>query len=157
MLLQWFRRKRKGGFKVRDPKRIPKILSLLQMIWEQQPDVRFHQLISNLQDEYSKQNNGYGKKEAVGDTNDLDFFYLEDEQWEDFLETIVKNLKKEEKSELDSDDMESRTPVSDEVFEQRVKEIAELLSEFGFEKEKVDSFLEAAKKQIQAPQKEGTK
>jgi uncharacterized protein YihD (DUF1040 family) len=157
MLLQWSQQKMKGEFKVRDPKRIPKILSLLQVIWEQQPDVRFHQLISNLQDEYSKQNNGYVKKEAAGDTNDLDFFYLEDEQWEDFLETIVKNLKKEEKSELESNDTKKRTPVSDEVFEQRVKEIAELLSEFGFEKEKVDNFLEAAKKQIQASQKEGTK
>jgi hypothetical protein len=74
MLLQWIRRK--GGFRVRDPKRIPKILSLLQVIWEQQPDVRFHQLISNLQDEYSKQNNRYGKKEAAGDieTNNFDFF-----------------------------------------------------------------------------------
>jgi translation initiation factor 2 alpha subunit (eIF-2alpha) len=86
----------------------------------------------------------------------LIFFYLEDEQWEDFLETIVENLKKEEKSELESNDTKKRTPVSDEVFEQRVKEIAELLSEFGFEKEKVDNFVEAAKKQIQASQKEGT-
>ncbi|MBY6273031.1 MAG: hypothetical protein CW346_12550 [Bacillaceae bacterium] len=92
---------------MRVPKRIPKILSLLQAIWEQQPDVRFHQLISNLQAEYSKQNNRYGKKEAAGDTNDLDFFYLEDEQWEDFLETIVKNLKKEEKNELEKGDTEN--------------------------------------------------
>jgi uncharacterized protein YihD (DUF1040 family) len=137
MLLQWIRRKSKGGCKVRDPKRIPKILSLLQAIWEQQPNVRFHQLISNLQDEYSKQNNGYGRKEAAGDTNDLGFYYLEDEQWKDFLETIVKNLKKVEKSELESNDTKKRTTVSDEVFEQRVKEIAELLSEFGFTKKKL--------------------
>jgi hypothetical protein len=69
----------------------------------------------------------------------------------------VKNLKKEEKSELERNDAKNRTPVTDEVFEQRVKEIAELLSEFGVEKEKVDNFLEAAKRQTHTSQKEGTK
>jgi hypothetical protein len=53
--------------------------------------------------------------------------------------------------------MENLTSVSDEVFEQRVKEIGELLSELGIVQEKVDDFLEAAKKQTQTSQKEGTK
>lgn len=40
--------------KVRDPKRIPRILTLLFKIWEQQPDLRFNQLVQNLQSLYSQ-------------------------------------------------------------------------------------------------------
>src|SRR5690606_20523933 len=74
---------------------------LIDVIWQQQPDVRFNQLISNLQHMYSAQNEGYGKriemeKTFLGnelDSSYLDFFYLEDYEWEAFLETIVAKTK----------------------------------------------------------------
>ena len=56
--------------------------------------MRFHQLITNLQEEYSIQNNGYSRKEAAGDTNDLDFFYLEDDKRKGFLGVMVNNWKR---------------------------------------------------------------
>jgi len=49
---------------MRDPKRIVRILTLLFKIWEQQPDARFNQLISNLQSKY------------LEEQNTLDFFLL---------------------------------------------------------------------------------
>lgn len=72
---------------MRKKARIQRILMLLQTIWEQQPDVRFNQLISNLQHMYSAQNQGYGKRKVkeqnlLGkevDSSYLDFFYLEDD------------------------------------------------------------------------------
>ncbi|MED4454892.1 hypothetical protein [Metabacillus fastidiosus] len=83
---------------MREKARIERILSLLQIIWQQQPDVRFSQLISNLQYIYSAQNNEYGKRKVIekwssGDieTSYLDFFYLEDDKWEAFLKSIVEN------------------------------------------------------------------
>ena len=64
---------------------------------KQQPDVRFNQLISNLQHVYSEQNGEYGKRKMkernfLGDevvSSYLDFFYLEDTEWEAFLEKII--------------------------------------------------------------------
>lgn len=41
------------GEKMREKERINRITSLIQRIWEQQPDMRFNQLISNLQHIYS--------------------------------------------------------------------------------------------------------
>ncbi|OZI13466.1 hypothetical protein CEW92_01130 [Bacillaceae bacterium SAS-127] len=41
-------KKRKEEGNVREKVRIQRILSLLETIWQQQFDVRFHQLISNL-------------------------------------------------------------------------------------------------------------
>jgi hypothetical protein len=87
--------------KMREKARIPRILSLLEIIWQQQPDVRFNQLISNLQHMYSEQNEGYGKRKMneqnfLGnevDSSYLDFFYLEDAEWEAFLESIVRQEK----------------------------------------------------------------
>ena len=43
-------------------KRITRILTLLFKIWEQQPDLRFNQLVQNLQALYSQQNNNFGKR-----------------------------------------------------------------------------------------------
>jgi ribosomal protein L16 Arg81 hydroxylase len=63
----------------------------------------------------------------------------------DFLETIINHLGKTDNDDLDSDNKKRRTPVPDEVLEQRVKEIGELLSELGVLKEKFDDFLKAAK------------
>ncbi|WP_404996316.1 hypothetical protein [Caldifermentibacillus hisashii] len=85
---------------MREKARIQRTLSLLEIIWQQQPDVRFNQLISNLQHMYSAQNDGYGKRKVVekwdsGDveTSYLDFFYLEDTEWEAFLKSIVRQEK----------------------------------------------------------------
>jgi uncharacterized protein YihD (DUF1040 family) len=84
---------------MREKARIQRVLALLETIWEQQPDVRFNQLISNLQHMYSAQHEGYGKREMkeqnlLGkevDYSYLDFFYLEDTQWETFLKSLVGN------------------------------------------------------------------
>ena len=87
---------------MREKARIQRILSLIDVIWQQQPDVRFNQLISNLQHMYSAQNEGYGKRkmkeqDLLGEEDHasyLDFFYLEDIEWEAFLETIIAKEKR---------------------------------------------------------------
>lgn len=86
---------------MREKARIQRILALLEIIWQQQPDVRFNQLISNLQHMYSAQYEGYGKRKMkeqnfLGkevDSSYLDFFYLEDTEWESFLESLVDREK----------------------------------------------------------------
>ncbi|MBT2641740.1 hypothetical protein J7I80_05855 [Bacillus sp. ISL-41] len=86
---------------MREKARIQRILSLLDTVWLQQPDVRFNQLISNLQHMYTVQNEGYGKRKMKEqdfwgkevDSSYLDFFYLEDTEWESFLESIVEMEK----------------------------------------------------------------
>ncbi|MEI3599092.1 MULTISPECIES: hypothetical protein [Bacillaceae] len=91
------------GGKIREIERINRIMSLIQRIWEEQPDLRFNQLISNLQYMYSSQNEGYGqrmmieKESSVDETESsyLDFFYLEDKEWEAFLQKIVDDQKKD--------------------------------------------------------------
>jgi uncharacterized protein YihD (DUF1040 family) len=54
---------------MRDPKRIPAFLTLLQIYWEKVPDWRFGQLIENL-------------KSFSGKT---DLFYLEDDDFKKIL------------------------------------------------------------------------
>lgn len=95
------------GIKMRDKKRISRILTVLQEIWEYQPDVRFNQLVNNLQYLYSEQNKGYGKrpmviKDGPNDvaTHYLDFFYLEDEEWESFLVRYLHEYKQERQGEI---------------------------------------------------------
>lgn len=85
---------------MRDPKRIEQILSLLQKIWEQQPDLRFNQLIHNLQFLYSKQNNDVGKRkvyvkegEFQHDDYYVDLFYLEDDKREAFLNEYLSEIE----------------------------------------------------------------
>lgn len=82
--------------RLREQARIQRILALLQSIWELQPDLRFNQLVSNLQRMYSSQNDGYGSrkvKEKCGyeevETSYMDFFYLEDDEWEEFLISLI--------------------------------------------------------------------
>lgn len=76
----------------RDPNRIPEILALLSCLWQKNQDIRFFQMIFNLQSQYSSQNNDFGK--VKGKTNNgiekhaFDFFYLEDDE-------LIKFLKKE--------------------------------------------------------------
>ncbi|WP_337020407.1 hypothetical protein [Oceanobacillus massiliensis] len=82
---------------MREKERVNRIMSLLQKIWEQQPDLRFNQMISNLQQMYSSQHNRYGRRKMKEvdmfdkevESAYLDFFFLEDDKWEEFLQSIV--------------------------------------------------------------------
>ena len=60
--------RRKDEQFMRDPNRIKRILTLLQQISEHQTDVRFNQLISNLQSPYSQENYSYGRREVYTQT-----------------------------------------------------------------------------------------
>ncbi|WP_057776273.1 hypothetical protein [Cytobacillus dafuensis] len=90
----------KEGITMRDPRRIKRVLSLLQQIWEYQPDVRFNQLISNLQSLYSQQHDNYGRREVykkefidLEKASYLDFFFLEDDKWEEFLASYLSSIE----------------------------------------------------------------
>lgn len=80
---------------MRDPERIQEILALINEIWQRNPDLRFNQLIYNLQYGYSKKNGGAGQVnelsidgfERVG----FDFFNLEDSDFIDYLRTLPLN------------------------------------------------------------------
>ena len=67
---------------MRDPKRIPEILKLLQECWENVPDWRFGQLIENL-----KRYIGYA-----------DLFYIEDDK---FVQYIKEFFQVDEETEED--------------------------------------------------------
>ena len=88
-------------FVMRDAGRIPRMTTLLEKIWEYQPDVRFNQLVSNLQSQYSQQHDHYGERVIDSERGTyLDMFFLEDDKWERFLESysgeIEEGLKKRE-------------------------------------------------------------
>lgn len=124
--------------KVRDPKRIPRILTLLFKIWEQQPDLRFNQLVQNLQAIYSQQNNNFGKRhfyekdgEITYQNYYIDLFYLEDDQWEQFLRDYW--------SEIEEELQEREKQITPEVIE----EVVQLFIEAGMiETEVSDSLKE---------------
>lgn len=114
---------------MRDHRRIDRILTLLHKIWEHQPDVRFNQLISNLQFLYSQENNNMGRrqvyrKENVNfeETSYLDLFYLEDDKWEEFLIHYWTTIEKEIQKQME------------EITQEVVDVIIELLIEAGIEK-----------------------
>lgn len=85
---------------MRDPKRIPNCLEIIQKIWEEQPDTRFNQLLYNLQYEYIKDTKSFnslkhsyeidpvGVIQHVGSSPDL--FYLEDDAFFDWLNEKYK-------------------------------------------------------------------
>jgi len=58
---------------MRDPSRIPRIIKKLEKVRKMHPDYRLGQLVSNLQ--------GPGFH---------DVFYMEDDEWEDLLDHVVK-------------------------------------------------------------------
>ena len=68
-------------FKPRDPARISQITTLIQIIWQHQPDTRFLQLVYNLHHDY-----------AIASKNQTDPFYVEDEKFVDFLWHKVKSI-----------------------------------------------------------------
>ena len=80
---------------MRDPKRIQKILELINQIWMKDPDLRFQQLIYNLQSGYSHQNGGIGKIQEIekdGFTRvGFDLFNVEDESFIEYLKGVVIN------------------------------------------------------------------
>ncbi len=117
---------------MRDPNRIKRILTLLQKIWENQTDVRFNQLISNLQSLYSQENNSYGRREVYNKnfidlekTSYLDFFYLEDDKWEEFLTSYWTSIEQElmlRREEINVD---------------KIEEVIRLFIEAGIESEQI--------------------
>ena len=86
---------------MRDPERIDQILNLIKEIWLQNPDLRFNQLVYNLQHEYSINNKGIGQinlVESDGFTRTgFDLFNLEDDKFLEHLYAIASsNIKTNE-------------------------------------------------------------
>lgn len=87
--------------KKRDPERIGRVMSLLQEIWESNPDMRFFQLIDSIQHEYSCRNDGVGKRggfelDSKGykmSISHIDLFYLEDNDFEEFLRAFISEKR----------------------------------------------------------------
>ncbi|EHH2504894.1 TPA: DUF1040 family protein [Vibrio parahaemolyticus] len=75
---------------MRDPKRIETTLSLLKELWSNNTDLRFNQLIYNLQREFSLENDGKGKITEISQEGiqhvGYDLFYIEDDIFIQFLE-----------------------------------------------------------------------
>ena len=85
---------------MRDPERIEDIVYMLQELWEQDPDLRFFQLIYNLQTFYSRQNNGVGRVE-IRESNvesisrvGYDLFAVEDDEALSLLQNYLNFKKK---------------------------------------------------------------
>lgn len=119
---------------MRDPRRIRRILALLQQIWEYQQDVRFNQLVSNMQSIYSQQHDNYGKREVferkfidLEKSSYLDFFFLEDDKWEGFLTSYLSSIE----SEIE----QQREKIDDIV----IDEVIELFINAGVELEQLDN------------------
>jgi uncharacterized protein YihD (DUF1040 family) len=83
---------------MRDSERILEILDLVKEIWLQEPDVRFNQLIYNLQYSYSQQNDGLGQVKEVCDDGFIrtgfDLFNVEDSSFIAYLQTMVSKEEK---------------------------------------------------------------
>lgn len=87
---------------MKDIKRIPKLMSLLTQYWMMYPDTRFNQLIHNLQWEYNNKNNSAYREEMYkkidGEYHTIyekywvvNLFYLEDDNFIEFLEDKLKD------------------------------------------------------------------
>ncbi|MCC2618356.1 DUF1040 family protein [Aestuariibacter halophilus] len=78
---------------MRDPNRIKQLLLLLEKLWQKDPDLRFNQLLYNLQYEFSKENDGIGQVKEVesdGFTRiGFDLFNLEDDAFLEYLQAKV--------------------------------------------------------------------
>jgi hypothetical protein len=78
---------------MRDPERIEEILSLIKELWLKNPDLRFNQLIYNLQYDYSSKNESVGQIKAVDSDGykriGLDLFNLEDDSFIDYLRSQI--------------------------------------------------------------------
>jgi len=78
---------------MRDPKRIAEILALINQVWSKYPDLRFQQLMYNLQSGFSKENNNLGRVvEAEKDGFEkigFDMFNVEDAQFMNYLKEVA--------------------------------------------------------------------
>lgn len=88
---------------MRDINRISRVMSLLEIIWEAHPDLRFNQLLDSIQRSYVNEESKtsikfyYNKEEFNGNeyyvpTAVLDLFYLEDDKFEIYLKKLVDKL-----------------------------------------------------------------
>jgi uncharacterized protein YihD (DUF1040 family) len=89
---------------MRNPQRIYEVMALITLIWEKQPDVRFNQLVHNLQMEFGAENQKYirefwSKDESISylttyvQHRQPDLFNLEDEVFIEFLKTKLKEFE----------------------------------------------------------------
>lgn len=66
---------------MRDKKRIPETLDLINKIWSKYPDLRFFQLLDYLVHEYAKDKQ----------ISSVDVFNLEDTNFIEFLKSYIEN------------------------------------------------------------------
>lgn len=71
------------GIVVRDPERIPRILGKLERVWEHESDLRLGQLTTSV------------ARLATWPPEDVDLFFLEDDDFERALDIILQNIEKE--------------------------------------------------------------
>ena len=82
---------------MRDPERIQETLGLIEKLWRKDSDLRFNQLIYNLQWGYSQENGGIGKVEEVVDKGYSRFgFDLLDLEDDSFIEYLRKQVMSEQ-------------------------------------------------------------
>ncbi|WP_413665382.1 hypothetical protein ACG1BZ_09395 [Microbulbifer sp. CNSA002] len=78
---------------MRDPQRIHEVLELLDEIWMRDPDMRFNQLIYNLQRDFSRINGGVGEIREIEKDGfarvGFDLFNLEDDQFISYLKNVA--------------------------------------------------------------------
>lgn len=88
---------------MRSPKRIQEMMSLLTEIWECMPNLRFNQLIHNLQTTFHRKKNkgvvcwNYEKRIRGflhADEWAVNLFYVEDDEFMEFLREELKLLKR---------------------------------------------------------------
>ena len=83
---------------MRDPARIPIILDLLKQAWRIDEDMRFMQLIFNIQSAYSHKNNNVGLIEEVEkdgfSKRGFDLYNIEDREIEFFLKRYIEERSK---------------------------------------------------------------
>ncbi len=82
---------------MRNPERIDVAMKALTEIWKRNPDVRFHQLVESLKTQYVEDNEAhyhviksykteyYNGKPVENTVFTIDMFYLEDDEWINFL------------------------------------------------------------------------
>ncbi len=82
---------------MRPKDRIERILNLVRETWEQDPDMRFLQLMSVFQCLYSRENNDIGKIEVKEEDGfakvAFDLFSVEDDAFESFLKSHLEKIK----------------------------------------------------------------
>ena len=80
---------------MRDPKRIPEILDLINQVWQTEPDMRYLQLIYNLQSIYSAEIDSNGEVKSIEQDGfsrqGFAFHYVEDDKFINFLKEFINN------------------------------------------------------------------